>query len=84
MKTTTACIRLNEEPRQAATKAARQAGRTAAKSPREILRRQLRISQFESLRRMMPLAETGVFTDRQCFATFHEGSCRLEHNVATK
>ena len=69
MKTTTLTIRLNEDLNKLLTKAARQAGKNRSEIAREALRRQLRISQFESLRRrMMPFAEArGYLTDEDVF-----------------
>ena len=51
MKTTTLTIRLNEDLDRLLTKAARLEGKNRSEVAREALRRQLRISQFESLRR---------------------------------
>jgi predicted transcriptional regulator len=69
MKTTTLTIRLNDDLNELLTKAARQSGRNRSEIAREALRRQLRISQFESLRRrMMPFAEArGYLTDEDVF-----------------
>ena len=69
MKTTTLTIRLNEDLNKLLTKAARQSGKNRSEIAREALRRQLRISQFESLRRrMMPFAEArGYLTDEDVF-----------------
>jgi predicted transcriptional regulator len=69
MKTTTLTIRLTEDLDKLLTKAARQAGKNRSEIAREALRRQLRISQFESLRRrMMPFAEArGYLTDEDVF-----------------
>jgi predicted transcriptional regulator len=69
MKTITLTIRLNEDLNKLLTKAARQAGKNRSEIAREALRRQLRISQFESLRRrMMPFAEArGYLTDEDVF-----------------
>jgi predicted transcriptional regulator len=69
MKTTTLSIRLNEDLNRLLTKAARQSGKNRSEIAREALRRQLRISQFESLRRrMMPFAEArGYLTDEDVF-----------------
>lgn len=69
MKTTTITIRLNEELNKLLTKAARQSGKNRSEIAREALRRQLHISQFESLRRrIMPFAEArGYLTDEDVF-----------------
>jgi predicted transcriptional regulator len=69
MKTTTLTIRLNDDLNKLLTKAARQSGKNRSEIAREALRRQLRISQFESLRRrMMPFAEArGYLTDEDVF-----------------
>jgi predicted transcriptional regulator len=69
MKTTTLTIRLNDDLNKLLTKAARQSGKNRSEIAREALRRQLRISQFESLRRrMMPFAEArGHLTDEDVF-----------------
>jgi predicted transcriptional regulator len=69
MKTTTLTIRLNDELDKLLTKAARQSGKNRSEVAREALRRQLRISQFESLRRRaMPFAEArGYLTDEDVF-----------------
>jgi predicted transcriptional regulator len=69
MKTTTLTIRLNEDLNELLTKVARQSGKNRSEIAREALRRQLRISQFESLRRqMMPFAEArGYLTDEDVF-----------------
>ena len=69
MKTTTLTIRLNDDLNKLLTKAARESGKNRSEIAREALRRQLRISQFESLRRrMMPFAEArGYLTDEDVF-----------------
>ena len=69
MKTTTLTIRLNEDLNELLTNVARQSGKNRSDIAREALRRQLRISQFESLRRqMMPFAEArGYLTDEDVF-----------------
>ncbi len=69
MKTTTLTIRLTDDLNQLLTKAAKQSGKNRSEIAREALRRQLRISQFESLRRrMMPFAEArGYLTDEDVF-----------------
>jgi len=69
MKTTTITIRLDEDLDKLLTKVARQSGKNRSEIAREALRRQLRISQFESLRRrVMPFAEArGYLTDEDVF-----------------
>jgi hypothetical protein len=59
----------SEELDELLTKTARQAGKTRSEIAREALRRQLRILQFESLRRrIMPFAEArGYLTDEDVF-----------------
>lgn len=70
MKTTTITIRLDEDLDKLLTKAASQSGKNRSEVAREALRRQLRISQFESLRkRTMPFAEArGYLTDEDVFS----------------
>ena len=69
MKTTTLTIRLDEDLDKLLAKAARQSGKNRSEIAREALRRQLRISQFETLRRrIMPFAEArGYLTDEDVF-----------------
>ncbi|MCD4728179.1 MAG: ribbon-helix-helix domain-containing protein [Pirellulales bacterium] len=69
MKTTTLTIRLSNELNKLLTKAAQQSGKNRSEIAREALRRQLQISQFESLRRrMMPFAEArGYLADEDVF-----------------
>ncbi len=70
MKTSTLTIRLDKNLDDLLTKASRRSGRNRSEIAREALRRQLRISQFEALRRkMMPFAEArGYLTDEDIFA----------------
>jgi len=70
MKTATLTIRLDEDLDSLLTKLSRKVGRTRSEIAREALRRQLRISQFETLRqRVMPSAEArGYLTDEDVFA----------------
>ena len=70
MKTSTLTIRLDKDLNDLLTKASRRSGRTRSEVAREALRRQLRISQFEALRRkIMPFAEArGYLTDEDVFA----------------
>ena len=70
MKTSVLTIRLDKDLDDLLTKASRRSGRNRSEIAREALRRQLRISQFEALRRrMMPFAEArGYLTDEDVFA----------------
>ena len=70
MKTATLTIRLDKDLSDLLTEAARGSGRNRSEIAREALRRQLRLSQFESLRRrIMPLAEArGFLTDEDVFS----------------
>ena len=70
MKTNTLTIRLDEELDKLLTKAAKQSGKNRSEIAREALRRQLRVSQFEALRRkIMPFAEArGYLTDEDVFS----------------
>jgi predicted transcriptional regulator len=69
MKTNTLTIRLDDDLDKLLTKAVRQSGKNRSEVAREALRRQLRISQFEALRRkIMPFAEArGYLTDEDVF-----------------
>ena len=69
MKTTTLTIRLDEDLDRLLLKAARKSGKNRSEIAREALRRQLRISQFEAMRRrIMPFAEArGYLTDEDVF-----------------
>jgi predicted transcriptional regulator len=69
MKTNILTIRLDEELDKLLTKAAKQAGKNRSEIAREALRRQLRVSRFEALRRkIMPFAEArGYLTDEDVF-----------------
>lgn len=70
MKTNTLTIRLDDDLSDLLMKASRQSGRNRSEIAREALRRQLRLFQFESLRRrIMPFAEgRGYLTDEDVFA----------------
>ena len=70
MKTSTLTIRLDEDLEDLLNKASRRSGRNRSEVAREALRRQLRITQFEALRRkIMPFAEArGYLTDDDVFA----------------
>jgi predicted transcriptional regulator len=69
MKTATLSIRLDEDLDRLLGKASREAGRSRSEVAREALRRQLRLTQFEAIRRrMMPFAEArGFLTDEDVF-----------------
>jgi predicted transcriptional regulator len=69
MKTSTLTIRLDKNLDALLTRMSHQTGINRSELAREALRRQLRISQFESLRRrMMPFAEArGYLTDDDVF-----------------
>jgi predicted transcriptional regulator len=70
MKRSTLTIRLDQDLANLLTKASRRSGKNRSEVAREALRRQLRISQFEALRRkIMPFAEArGYLTDEDVFA----------------
>ena len=70
VKTATLSIRLDAPLDRLLAKASRQAGRSRSEVAREALRRQLRLVQFEAIRRrMMPFAEArGLLTDEDVFA----------------
>jgi predicted transcriptional regulator len=69
MKTNTLTIRLDEDLDRLLTKASKQSGKNRSELAREALRRQLRVSQFEALRKkIMPFAEAkGYLTDEDIF-----------------
>jgi len=69
MKTNSLTIRIDDELEKLLAKAVRQSGRNRSDVAREALRRQLRISQFDALRRkLMPFAEArGYLTDEDVF-----------------
>jgi predicted transcriptional regulator len=70
MKTATLSIRLDDDLDRLLGKASRQAGRSRSEVARDALRRQLRLTQFEAIRRrMMPFAEArGYLTDEDVIA----------------
>jgi predicted transcriptional regulator len=70
MKTSSLTIRLDKDLESLLTKASKQSGKNRSEIAREALRRQLRISQFEALRkRIMPFAEArGFLTDEDVFS----------------
>ena len=69
MKTSTLTIRLDDDLDRLLTKASKQSGKNRSQVAREALRRQLRVNQFEALRRkIMPFAEArGYLTDEDVF-----------------
>ena len=69
MKAATLTIRLDKDLDRMLTKVSRQSGQNRSQVAREALRRQMRISQFEALRkRIMPFAEArGFLTDEDVF-----------------
>ncbi|MBI2440939.1 MAG: ribbon-helix-helix protein, CopG family [Lentisphaerae bacterium] len=70
MKTSTLSIRLDKDLARLLGKASRQTGRNRSEVARDALRRQLRLTQFEAIRRrMMPFAEArGFLTDEDVLA----------------
>lgn len=70
MKTTTITLRLDQELNDMLTKVSKQSGKNRSEVAREALRRQLRLQQFEELRkRIMPFAEArGYLTDEDIFS----------------
>ena len=70
MKTATLSIRLDAGLDQLLGKVSRQIGRSRSEVARDALRRQLRLTQFEAVRRrMMPFAEArGFLTDEDVFS----------------
>lgn len=70
MKTATLIIRLDKDLDRLLGKASRQVGQSRSEVAREALRRQLRLTQFEAVRRrMMPFAEArGFLTDEDVFS----------------
>ena len=70
MKTATLTIRLDDDLNKLLSRVSHQSGRNRSAVARDALRRQLRISQFDALRRkIMPFAEArGYLTDEDVFA----------------
>ena len=70
MKTATLTIRLDKDLDSLLNKASKRSGRNRSEIAREALKRQLRLEQFEVLRkRIMPFAEArGLLTDEDIFA----------------
>ena len=69
MKTMSLTIRLDKQLDKLLTKASKQSGKSRSEVAREALQRQLRLVQFESLRKKaMPFAEKrGYLTDEDVF-----------------
>ncbi len=70
MKTATLTIRLDNDLDALLSKASKRSGRNRSEIAREALRRQLRLEQFEEIRkRIMPFAEArGFLTDEDVFS----------------
>jgi len=70
MTTSTLTIRLDEDLDRFLTQTSERSGRSRSEIAREALRRQLRLNQFDALRRkIMPLAEArGFLTEDDEFA----------------
>ncbi len=70
MKTKTITLRLDKELDDMLAKVSKQSGKNRSEIAREAMRRQLRLQQFEELRkRIMPFAEArGYLTDEDIFA----------------
>lgn len=70
MKTKSLTIRLDEDLEEMLTRASNNSGKSRSEIAREALRRQLRLEQFEEIRkRIMPFAEArGYLTDDDIFS----------------
>jgi predicted transcriptional regulator len=70
MKSNVITVRLDADLERLLNKASRRSGRTRSEIAREALRRQLRVLQFDALRRRIaPFAEArGYLTDQDVFA----------------
>lgn len=70
MKTATITIRLDKDLDDLLARASKRSGKNRSEIAREALRRQLRLAQFEELRkRIMPFAEArGLLTDDDVFS----------------
>ena len=70
MKTSSLTIRLDKDLDALLTKASQRSGKNRSVIAREALRRQLRLEQFEEIRkRIMPFAEArGYLTDEDFFS----------------
>ena len=69
MKTNMLSIRLDHDMERLLARVSKESGKTRSEVARDALRRQLRVSQFENLRRrIMPFAEhRGFLTDEDVF-----------------
>lgn len=70
MKTATLTLRLDKDLDALLARASRRSGKNRSEIAREALRRQLRLEQYEQLRkRVMPFAEArGFLTDEDIFS----------------
>ena len=70
MKTSSLTIRLDKDLEALLTKASERSGKNRSVIAREAIRRQLRLEQFEEIRkRVMPFAEArGYLTDEDVFS----------------
>jgi predicted transcriptional regulator len=70
MKTSILTIRLDKDLEKLLAKASKQTGRSRSDVAREALRRQLKLTHLETIRRrMMPFAEArGILTDEGVFS----------------
>lgn len=70
MKTSSLTIRLDKELEEALTRVSQRSGKSRSEVAREALKRQLRLEQFEEIRkRVMPFAEArGMLTDEDVFS----------------
>jgi len=70
MKTATLTIRLDKELEELLSRASKRMGKNRSEITREALRRQIRLENFEELRRrIMPFAEArGYLTDEDIFS----------------
>jgi predicted transcriptional regulator len=70
MKTATLTIRLDKNLDSLLARASKKSGKNRSEIAREALRRQLRLEQFEEVRkRVMPFAEArGLLTDEDIFS----------------
>jgi len=69
MKTSTLTIRLDSKLSKMLSRASKNSGKTRSEVARDALRRQLRLEQFEAIRKkVMPFAEArGFLTDEDVF-----------------
>jgi predicted transcriptional regulator len=70
MKTASLTIRLDKDLQELLSKASKRTGKNRSEIAREALRRQIRLENFEELRRrIMPFAEArGYLTDEDVFS----------------